>query len=527
MADQKITINATPSKVKSISVSNATVANKIVATPDTSLYYSNLSKQWATKMDGLVVGEDYSSKYYAEKSKQSAEIAKMEASVANALVPQLREDYNNYNEQLIETKNTGIEEIEASVIPVMNEIETVTIVANNIDVVTDIGENLDNILNKTVKVGKTTTGEAGTQARVVNAGTNLNPVLDFTIPRGQKGDNGGMTAEYIEETETLDFNSETGTMLNPKWGNVTGDISLQDDLQNALNNKANKSEITNFATKTELNTKQPKGNYALIDDVPTQVSELENDSNFATQTQVMQAIASIPQFKLSIVDALPQTGEKMVLYFVPKDGEAPDIYNEYVWIEQTSSYEFLGSTAVDLTEYVKKTDYATTDKGGVIKQSTTYGFSVNTSTGIPFASTKGLAGYQNSDGNMFIGKNTLENIKNDLVKRAVTENDIELTDDEKTSARTWLGAIGDTDYASSSKAGVVKSNAGFSVGSTGYVSCNVYTLEKIEQLNNSTFISKGTLNNVLTQYSKTVSLTQAEYDALGTKDANTLYLIEE
>ena len=74
----------------------------------------------------------------------------------------------------------------------------------------------------------------------------------------------------------------------------------------------------------------------------------------------------------------------------------------------------LVSDIPDLTEYVKKTDYATGTVGGVVKQSTTYGFSVNASTGIPFASTKGLAGYQNSDGNMFIGKNTLENIKNDL-----------------------------------------------------------------------------------------------------------------
>ena len=409
MADQKITINATPSKVKSISVSNATVANKIVATPDTSLYYSNLSKQWATKMDGLVVGEDYSSKYYAEKSKQSAEIAKMEASVANALVPQLREDYNNYNEQLIETKNTGIEEIEASVIPVLEQIEPITTVANNIDTVTEIGENLDDILNKTVTVGKTTTGASGTNANVVNAGTKYNPILNFTIPRGERGLDGGMTAEYIEETETLDLYSETGTMLNPKWGNINGDISSQADLQNALNNKANKSEINNFATKTE----------------------------------VMQAIASIPQFKLSIVNALPETGEKMILYFVPKEGADNDIYNEYVWIEQTSSYEFLGSTAVDLTDYVKKTDYAGYNVAGVIKQANYTGVRVD-------------------------GSGVLQGVVRTL----------EQYYDGKSLAGTGL-------------------------------------------------VCKTTLDNVLTQYAKTVSITQADYDALETKDANTLYLIEE
>jgi hypothetical protein len=126
-------------------------------------------------------------------------------------------------------------------------------------------------------------------------------------------------------------------------------------------------DISALATKTELNTKQDKGNYALVSDIPTLVSELQNDSNFATQTQVMQAIASIPQFKLSIVSELPSTGEKMTLYLVPKEGTEKDIYNEYIWIEQTSSFEFLGTTAVDLTEYVKKTDYATGSRAGLVR----------------------------------------------------------------------------------------------------------------------------------------------------------------
>lgn len=460
MGEQKVTITATPSKVKQINVTSSLVANQITATPDTSLYYSNLSKQWATKMDGKVVNEDYSSKYYAENSRIYAETAKMEASAANSIGSQLRENFEDYNGQLIEAKNTGIEEIKASVDPVMDEIETVTIVANNIDTVTDIGENLDNILNKTVKVGKTTTSEAGTQASVVNAGTNLNPVLDFTIPRGEKGDNGGMTATY--ENETLNLFSESGTILNPKWGNITGNISSQADLQNALNNKVNKSEITNFATKTELNTKQPKGNYALVDDIPTLVSELGNDSNYATQTQVLQAIASIPQFKLSIVGTLPATGEKMTLYFVPKEGAGNDIYNEYVWIEETSSFEFLGSTAIDLTDYVKNTDYAG-DEAGVIKRSNAYGTALY--SGYLIAGESSLEQYKTRQNSYFIGKGTLENVL--------------------------------TQYPTNETVGDIE--------------------EILDTINGG--------NSLLT--TKALSISQANYDALETKDANTLYLIEE
>ena len=39
----------------------------------------------------------------------------------------------------------------------------------------------------TITVGTTTTGDPGTNASVVNVGTNQNAVLNFTIPRGATG----------------------------------------------------------------------------------------------------------------------------------------------------------------------------------------------------------------------------------------------------------------------------------------------------------------------------------------------------
>ena len=115
-------------------------------------------------------------------------------------------------------------------------------------------------------------------------------------------------------------------------------------------------------------------------EIPTLVSQLENDLNLVNQTQVMQAIASITQFKLSIVSELPLTGEKMVLYLMPKEGAENDIYNEYIWIEQSNSFEFIGSTAVDLTDYVKKTDYATASNYGVARANSTYGINATNGT---------------------------------------------------------------------------------------------------------------------------------------------------
>lgn len=44
--------------------------------------------------------------------------------------------------------------------------------------------------NPSVSVGTTSTGEPGTQAYVINAGTSCNAVLDFVIPAGEQGPQG-------------------------------------------------------------------------------------------------------------------------------------------------------------------------------------------------------------------------------------------------------------------------------------------------------------------------------------------------
>lgn len=60
------------------------------------------------------------------------------------------------------------------------------------------------------------------------------------------------------------------------------------------------------------------------------------------------------------------------IYLVPVVSQSSTIYDEYVTVEpDDSSYAWvkLGSTTMDLSNYVKKTDYATTSNAGVVKLS--------------------------------------------------------------------------------------------------------------------------------------------------------------
>lgn len=66
----------------------------------------------------------------------------------------------------------------------------------------------------TITVGTVTTGQPGTSASVTNSGTTSAAVFDFVIPEGQPGQSGSSS-----------------------WGNITGTLTDQTDLKNALNAK--------------------------------------------------------------------------------------------------------------------------------------------------------------------------------------------------------------------------------------------------------------------------------------------------
>lgn len=93
----------------------------------------------------------------------------------------------------------------------------------------------------------------------------------------------------------------------------------------------------------------------------TQVNAAIEGKGYQTSSQVQSAInealEGITGIDLQVVDALPSTGVKGVIYLVPHTHGTNDIYDEYVWVTSTSKFEKIGSTDVDLSAYVKSTDF--------------------------------------------------------------------------------------------------------------------------------------------------------------------------
>lgn len=77
----------------------------------------------------------------------------------------------------------------------------------------------------------------------------------------------------------------------------------------------------------------------------------------AVNSQIATAVSGITQIDYTVVDSLPSTGKKSVIYLVANSGTGTNIYDEYIYIN--SKFEKLGSREMDLSSYAKKTDIPT------------------------------------------------------------------------------------------------------------------------------------------------------------------------
>lgn len=147
---------------------------------------------------------------------------------------------------------------------------------------------------------------------------------------------------------------------------------------------AEKQKLSGIASGAQVNviesvkvngTKVEPSSKSVDISVPTKVSQLTNDSGFQTSTQVNSivtgkgyqtqsqvqslinsAVGNITSIRYEKVTSLPATGSNGVIYLVAHSHGTQDIYDEYIWLSETKTYEKIGNTDIDLSAYVKKSE---------------------------------------------------------------------------------------------------------------------------------------------------------------------------
>lgn len=125
-----------------INVSAGQNTANVGITKDYSQYYSQLSKDWATKTNGLVNNEDYSSKYYAEKSKDWATNSENNLNSVISQHEQITSEITQAREDISTDLSGALLDIESNKTNSITEINTAR--DNGVNTVNSALENFDN-----------------------------------------------------------------------------------------------------------------------------------------------------------------------------------------------------------------------------------------------------------------------------------------------------------------------------------------------------------------------------------------------
>lgn len=188
-----------------------------------------------------------------------------------------------------------------------------------------------------------------------------------------------MAIEYLDKSGLTLLISKIKTALIGKV-----DVENGKGLSTNDYTSAEKQKLSGIASGAQVNviesvkvngTKVEPSSKAVDISVPTKVSQLTNDSGFQTSTQVNDTITSkgyqtqsqvqslinsavgnITSIKYQKVTSLPATGSNGVIYLVAHSHGTQDIYDEYIWLAETKTYEKIGNTDIDLSAYVKSSE---------------------------------------------------------------------------------------------------------------------------------------------------------------------------
>jgi len=126
----------------------------------------------------------------------------------------------------------------------------------------------------------------------------------------------------------------------------------------SVNDKKKLDAIASGAQVNKIETVKVNGTALTPDSSKAVNVDLSAYAKSADVTkEIASAVSGVTQIDYSVVEQLPSTGKKGIIYLVANSDSGNNIYDEYIYIN--SKFEKLGSREMDLSSYAKKTDIPT------------------------------------------------------------------------------------------------------------------------------------------------------------------------
>lgn len=176
---------------------------------------------------------------------------------------------------------------------------------------------------------------------------------------------GNKAVDVLVPTKTSDLTNDDNTVKDANYVHTDNNYTTSEKNKLAGLTNYDDTELKNqIAQAGKIDTIKVNGTAQTVTNktveltIPTNNNQLTNGAGYKTEAEVNSLIASaigdIQGIEYSIVTELPATGETGVIYLISNNGSNPNIYDEYIWVNNT--FEKIGTTAVDLSNYYTKSE---------------------------------------------------------------------------------------------------------------------------------------------------------------------------
>ena len=157
-------------------------------------------------------------------------------------------------------------------------------------------------------------------------------------------------------TKTSDLTNNSNFAVDANYVHTDNNYTI--DEKNKLSGIAEGAQVNKIESIKVNGVAQTITSKAVNIAVPTNNNQLTNGAGYQTSSEVQaainNAISGITGIDFQVVESLPETGTKGVIYLVSNSGTGLNIYDEYIWV--TNRFEKIGTTEIDLSNYYNTTN---------------------------------------------------------------------------------------------------------------------------------------------------------------------------
>ena len=336
-----------------IEISGLKTINKFIGLEDTPLYYEN--GKFFKVLDNKIIYTDINWEDIKGDITQNPELSQQVLLLVEENAKKYTKDIVN---ESIETHNTNPDAHQFIQSDINNKYTELTSKINDTNLKID-NTNL-NVESNTKSIQDLNTHVNNVEAKADVNTASISDLNQELISTNEKVDKNITDISNLNQQIVDNYNDLNQLINNNSEAIVRNTESIQTNIENITTNSQNIEANTKLINDTIENLKEYSktnefanvafsGSYTDLLNIPDDLATTQY-----VDQRVNDAIGTITGFDFLVVDQLPDKGEAGHIYLVPHQQGDKNIYDEYIWVQDSNNFELIGTTEIDLSNYYTK-----------------------------------------------------------------------------------------------------------------------------------------------------------------------------